>query len=228
MWKIIKDFDRYSVSPCGDVRNNSTKRILKHILNNKGYHKVSLYNNSGMKQVYVHRLVATNFIENTDGCKQVNHKDDNKDNNHINNLYWGTQSQNIKDCYANGYVSDKRKLKHHQAIFGNIIINFLNYNKLGLDMYLTKRKYVGANYEHRNVTGTIDIKIDKKPLPIKLSEVSEIIMTAGYWRKSNQIHNWFVQNVQDGKDECQESYVSHEKLQELLNECKEVKHRRRL
>ena len=90
-------------------------------------------------------------------------------------------------------------------------------------MYLTKRKYVGANYEHRNVTGTIDIKIDKKPLPIKLSEVSEIIMTAGYWRKSNQIHNWFVQNVQDGKDECQESYVSHEKLQELLNECKEVR-----
>ena len=40
-----------------------------------------------------------------------------------------------------------------------------------------------------------------------------------YWRKANQIHNWFVQNVQDGKDDCGLYEVSKEKLKELLELC---------
>lgn len=44
----------------------------------------------------------------------------------------------------------------------------------------------------------------------------------GYWRKANHIHNWFVQNVQGGVDECQEVEVTREKMEELLNECKAV------
>jgi len=43
-----------------------------------------------------------------------------------------------------------------------------------------------------------------------------------YWRKANAIHHWFVENVQDGKDECQRSYVSVEQLQELLELVEEV------
>jgi hypothetical protein len=44
----------------------------------------------------------------------------------------------------------------------------------------------------------------------------------GYWRKANQIHAWFVENIQDGEDECKKHYVSVEKLQELLDEVNEV------
>lgn len=43
-----------------------------------------------------------------------------------------------------------------------------------------------------------------------------------YWRKANAIHSWFVQNVQENKDECQESYVSKEQLKELKGLCEEV------
>lgn len=43
-----------------------------------------------------------------------------------------------------------------------------------------------------------------------------------YWRKANAIHNWFVENVQDGVDECNEYDVSVEKLKELLNICNDV------
>jgi hypothetical protein len=50
-----------------------------------------------------------------------------------------------------------------------------------------------------------------------------VIEEVGYWRKANQIHEWFVQNVQDGKDDCQESYVSREQLEELLGVCRIVK-----
>ena len=43
-----------------------------------------------------------------------------------------------------------------------------------------------------------------------------------YWRKANAIHGWFVKNVQNGIDECQESVVTREQLNELLLVCHEV------
>jgi hypothetical protein len=45
---------------------------------------------------------------------------------------------------------------------------------------------------------------------------SEVIEEVMYWRKANQIHKWFVDNVQDGVDDCKEYWVSEEKLQELF------------
>ena len=44
----------------------------------------------------------------------------------------------------------------------------------------------------------------------------------GYWRKENHIHNWFVENVQDGVDKCHIHKVSVEALKELKNTCLEV------
>lgn len=44
----------------------------------------------------------------------------------------------------------------------------------------------------------------------------------GYFRKSNQIHNWFVEKCQDGIDECQSTIVPKEKLEELLNVCQTI------
>ena len=57
---------------------------------------------------------------------------------------------------------------------------------------------------------------------VKPERVKGIVEEVGYWRKANAIHDWFVQNVQDGRDECQCAYVSREHLRELLNVCKEI------
>jgi hypothetical protein len=43
-----------------------------------------------------------------------------------------------------------------------------------------------------------------------------------YWRKANQIHNWFVENVQDGVDDCCENIVTECNLIDLMNTCKNV------
>ena len=51
---------------------------------------------------------------------------------------------------------------------------------------------------------------------------SDIVADLGYWRKANQIHRWFVENVQDGTDDCGEYEVSKEQLEELLDICREV------
>lgn len=93
---------------------------------------------------------------------------------------------------------------------------------MGLDMYLTKKVYVGAEYEHRKVTGVIDIKVGDKPLPINLSNVSYIEERAGYWRKANAIHKWFVDNVQEGNDDCGDYEVNTEQLRQLLDVVNKV------
>jgi len=88
---------------------------------------------------------------------------------------------------------------------------------MGLDMYLYKEIYVGANYEHNEVKGKIELSNRNGPIPIKLERVSSIREQVGYWRKANAIHKWFVDNVQGGVDMCQESSVSRDQLQELLD-----------
>lgn len=93
---------------------------------------------------------------------------------------------------------------------------------MGLDMYLNKKIYIGANYEHRGITGKIDIKEGKVKIPVNLSKVTYIIEQAGYWRKANAIHQWLVNNIQDGEDDCTEYYFSEEKMQELLDICNTI------
>ena len=94
---------------------------------------------------------------------------------------------------------------------------------MGLDMYLIRKKYVGANYDFRKVTGKIEIEIGGKKLPIEFNRISYIQEEACYWRKANAIHKWFVENVQNGEDDCKSYYVSTEDLQKLLDLCKKVK-----
>lgn len=96
---------------------------------------------------------------------------------------------------------------------------------MGLDMYLTKKTYIGAEYEHRNVKGKIELTqgSDNKPIPIQFNRVSYIEENVGYWRKANQIHAWFVANVQDGQDDCGTYEVSEDQLKSLLSVCLEIK-----
>lgn len=93
---------------------------------------------------------------------------------------------------------------------------------MGLDMFLYRKIYVGANYPFNEVTGVIDISKQGEKLKVDLNKVVYIVENVGYWRKANQIHGWFVDNVQDGEDNCAEYYVSGEKLKELYELCKDV------
>ena len=90
---------------------------------------------------------------------------------------------------------------------------------MGLDMYLTAERFF---YSFDDETKEIAKDVGKIAGAPEGYEVKAVKVRAMYWRKANAIHQWFVQNVQDGKDECQESWVSREQLEELRNLCKRV------
>ena len=94
---------------------------------------------------------------------------------------------------------------------------------MGLDMYLTKKTYVGGNYEFNKVAGDVKLNVRGNDLPVRLDRLTYVIEDVGYWRKANQIHKWFVDNVQGGVDDCSKYTVEVEKLKELLKICKKVK-----
>ena len=95
---------------------------------------------------------------------------------------------------------------------------------MGLDMYLNKHTYV-QQWEHQKPEEKYNVEVTKggETANINPKKVKYIIEEAGYWRKQNQIHRWFVENIQNGTDDCGEYYVSKDALASLLELCEKVK-----
>lgn len=120
IWKKIDE--RYEISSYGRVKSlerdvrrrygfrHKKEQILKpQILGGKqGYYAVYLYDEKTKKQVwrYVHRLVAEAFIPNPNNYEEVNHKDENKLNNNVENLEWCTSR------YNSNYGTVKERIKN--------------------------------------------------------------------------------------------------------------------
>ncbi len=96
-WRTIKDFPNYQVSSLGRIKNIKTNRLLKPFKNKtSGYYYINVVNSRGRKCYRVHRLVAKHFINNELNLSDVNHIDENKANNSINNLEWVSHIDNIQ------------------------------------------------------------------------------------------------------------------------------------
>ena len=138
IWKDVKGFEGfYQVSNLGRVRsldriavseNRSTQKIkgaIKKVkVGKNGYYMVMFYKDSKYKCAYVHRLVAQAFIPNPDNLPQVNHKDEIRTNNCVDNLEWCDSKYNNNygtkiDRLMGHYVSDETKEKIRKANIGN-------------------------------------------------------------------------------------------------------------
>lgn len=97
--KQIKGFENYTIDTDGNIYSSYRQSFGKPKatkINNKGYVMVSLYKDKKECMKYLHRLMAENFIDNTNNLPEVNHKDGNKLNNTLDNLEWCTKSYNKK------------------------------------------------------------------------------------------------------------------------------------
>lgn len=98
---------------------------------------------------------------------------------------------------------------------------------MGLDQYLYAKKYTSNSEflgKERNTEFTKLKELvgdDARFLEPRVPAIS-IEMKVGYWRKANAIHQWFVDNCQNGEDDCRSSYVGREKLEELMSVVNQV------
>lgn len=155
VWKNVgtikgyEDFSNYEVSNLGRVRSiertinkvNGTKgktadvtfksRVLKpEVLKKIGYVMVNLKPAKGGKQrhCYVHRLVGLAFIDNPENLKELNHIDEDKNNNAVDNLQWISHRDNMNYGYQKQRANNLRSYRNDKAT--NLIINktFYLYN----------------------------------------------------------------------------------------------------
>lgn len=114
IWKEIPMYPGYEISTYGQVRSYKRNRqgyILSQRSDRKGYLHVALNTPNGKKNCTVHRLVMLTFNP-CDNCDklEVNHKDENKSNNHLDNLEWVTHLENVR--YGTGHERAIEQLKY--------------------------------------------------------------------------------------------------------------------
>ena len=114
-WKDIEEYEGlYQVSNLGRVKSLywNNERIMKTAKDKDGYLLVNLYKNKKGKSYLVHRLVAMAFIPNPNNLPEVNHKDEDKTNNNVDNMEWCGRKYNIN--YGTGIERRSEKQKTAQ------------------------------------------------------------------------------------------------------------------
>lgn len=206
-WKPIKEYDgHYEVSNLGNVRNSKGK-ILKLQTDSNGYKRVNLYK-KGYKVNLVHRLVASAFIENPLNKLCVNHIDNDRTNNNVNNLEWVSYEENMQWASIQGRMNPTeethRKLREAKK---NITLPVIATDKDGNKYFfekLTDVESIGLYADKvalccrgkRKTSGNmswefVDKEIAKTMKPTTLTKEQALKIRNGYYqRKENK--NEFV------------------------------------
>ena len=138
IWKDIKGYEGYyQISSFGRVRGLDRyvkqgdrtimlkSKILKPRYDSGKYLRVILTKNAIAKGFSIHRLVAQHFIPNPDNLPEVNHKDENKENNNVDNLEWctskyntnyGTRTERASKTATGKIISDSTRKKLSEAM----------------------------------------------------------------------------------------------------------------
>lgn len=186
IWKDIKGYEGYyQVSNFGRVKSierdiphgnriiHLHSKILKNRYDAGGYIRISLCKNGVQKSFALHRLVAEHFIPNPNNLPQINHKDENKENNNVDNLEWCTpkyntnygtrterasntakgkiftidQRQKISQALKGHKTSEETKNKISKALSKPVYQYDLNYNLIKIWKNAQEPKQLGLPYD---------------------------------------------------------------------------------
>ncbi len=173
IWRSIDGYANYEVSTHGRVRNSATARILKPAILNNGYKLTRLYKDGKQKNFLTHRLVCQEFIDNPDEKQFVDHIDNDRANNNVENLRWvsGRENQgnslkqkNTSSQYK-GVVWDKHanKWKASIRIHGKLKhLGLFDNEKDAARKYNDHAKHVFCEYAHLNEISSNDDDDDEE------------------------------------------------------------------
>ena len=113
-WEQAEGFSRYLISTDGKIYSLKSDRLLPQGITERGYKQVDVYNDMGVKKhMKVHRLVYMAHVGVIPNGMQVNHKDENKTNNYIDNLELMTNKENCSYGTRNARIS--KAMKRYRA-----------------------------------------------------------------------------------------------------------------
>lgn len=147
IWKEIRGYDgKYRISNFGRIMsiNKHSNKILKKVLFTNGYVRACLYKDGNYNNYLVHRLVAEYFIPNPNNYPCINHKNEDKTDNRVENLEWCTYSYN--NTYNNKQVRIKKTKLEHNCKYAGIPVL-----QLSLDGKVLKR--YNSAYEAQRIIG---------------------------------------------------------------------------
>lgn len=116
--KEIQNYSNYLIDENGNVYNKTTNKYLKGSIGENGYLYYRLSKEGQKKMFYAHRLVAETFIPNPNNLPVVNHIDNNKLNNNINNLEWVSYSENTQ-YWKNNFCKNRRPIEYYDQDLEN-------------------------------------------------------------------------------------------------------------
>lgn len=149
IWKDIEGYEgMYQISNLGRVKSLKMKKehneyLLKPFKSKNGYLRVSLSKSNKFKQPLIHRLVAIHFLDNPNNYPEVNHKDENKLNNCVDNLEWCDRKYNV----LYGTAKQRESKTKHKYYIGQYDLNqnlIMKWNSL-------KEIEINTNYKKNNI-----------------------------------------------------------------------------
>lgn len=141
IWKPVPDFERfYEASTHGNIRNLREK-VMKTYAINSGYQALKFTINGDRTSHLVHRLVALTFLDNPDELPEVNHIDEDKTNNRLDNLEWKSSSGNKQHSIATG-TYDKIYTTKNSLGKKHLPNNYSEYHNVSFDK--NRDRWVGS------------------------------------------------------------------------------------
>ena len=161
IWRSIDGYEGlYEVSNTGLIRsldrfvgnrNRIKGKILSIKIEKNGYCSVALFKYGKMKRYLVHRLVARAFIPNPDNLPQVNHKNEDKSNNNVDNLEWCSIEYNINyGTRTQKAISTKVKNGYYVPEFVGFGLGYKEYQNKYRSINRDKRKEYMKEYYKNN------------------------------------------------------------------------------
>ena len=137
IWKDITGYmGKYQISNTGKIKStvrfrNNKEKLLKQNIGSHGYYSLSLCIYGVLKKYLVHRLVAMEFVPNSEGKLEVNHIDGNKLNNNDYNLEWVSDSENKLHAFRTGLMSHVGELQNNSILTEYQVIKIRKEYSLG-------------------------------------------------------------------------------------------------
>lgn len=165
-FRKLNNYSNYRIFPDGRIYSEFINKFITPTFDSGKYLQVTLVNDEGeRKTIKVHRLVASAFIPNLDECREINHKDFNKENNFVSNLEWCDRKYNVNYNFSErDYIEQIKKVTPLTVEQVKVIPELIDY---GFSIKLISKLFNVGHITIRNIVAGKTWK----PLKLKFNRV---------------------------------------------------------